>query len=211
MKTLVLLSDINFRKTKALNQQLKSLLGRSNLRMVFVPSKTTKNKKYENLTMDYYRWLGVREFVYFDLDSGFDESLFLEISSCGIIHLDGGNPHVLNENIFLRKFDVFLRDFLDNGGILIGVSAGALQFAPDLGIVQVIEGRQLAVVPTGLHLIDFDFAPHFKHPRFDYDIDELVDFAEKNGRPLYLCPDGAGIFVTEDSVQLVGEVEVIPK
>lgn len=207
---IILLSDLVFTKTKTLNENLRQAFEGSNLRMGFIPSKTTSKKKYEERVLAHYRWLGIRDFVYFDLDEGFEPGRLGELLACDIIHLDGGNPQRFQRNLVKRDFRRVLTDFLSDGGILIGMSAGALQLGPDIGLAEVVEGREFLREDEfhGLGFVDFYVAPHWGNPRFSYTRESVEAFARKRGKVVYLCEDGGGIFV-EDEIRLVGKVECV--
>ena len=62
--------------------------------------------------------------LYDELDSGF-------CSTFDVIYLCGGDPDYLRR-ISERSFDSRLMDFIGNGGVVIGVSAGSMIFAEDM-------------------------------------------------------------------------------
>lgn len=63
--------------------------------------------------------------LYDELDSSFYDTL-------DVIYLCGGNPDYLLRRINERGFDSKLLNFINSGGVVIGVSAGSMIFANDM-------------------------------------------------------------------------------
>lgn len=63
--------------------------------------------------------------LYDELDSNF-------CNTFDVIYLCGGDPDYLLRRINERSFDSRLMDFIGNGGVVIGVSAGSMIFAEDM-------------------------------------------------------------------------------
>ena len=128
-----------------------------------------------------------------------------------VVYLSGGNTfHYL---MHLRRSGLFgvLRRFADRGGVLAGLSAGAILATPNIGLaaypsfdrdeneVELPESRWGA-----LDLVDFEFFPHFRTSRKIRDA--LLFYSEKSNFPLYACRDGSGIVVEGDRFLAHGDV-----
>ena len=133
------------------------------------------------------------------------------LRSSDVVYLSGGNTfHYL---MHLRRSGLFrvLRAFADRGGVVAGLSAGALLVTPHIGLadyppfdrdendVGLPESRWGA-----LDLVDFEFFPHFRRSR-RY-TDALLEYSKHSRFPVYACSDGSGIVVEGDRFTAHGDV-----
>jgi len=128
-----------------------------------------------------------------------------------VVYLSGGNTfHYL---MHLRRSGLFrtLRQFADRGGVLAGLSAGAILVTPNIGLaayppfdrdendVDLPKSRWGA-----LDLVDFEFFPHFRNSRKIRDA--LLWYSQRSKYPVYACRDGSGIIVEGDRFTAHGDV-----
>ncbi len=128
-----------------------------------------------------------------------------------VVYLSGGNTfHFL---FHLRRAGLIgtLRQFANRGGVLAGLSAGAILATPNIGLaayppfdrddndIELAESRWGA-----LDLVDFEFFPHFRNSRKVRDA--LLRYSEGSKFPLYACRDGSGIIVEGDRFTAHGDV-----
>lgn len=175
----------------------------------FIPSQSYESELDFVAYVKRYQRFGVGRFLHFPIDIPTDEALLDEVFRSDVIHLGGGNTFYFLKH--LRKQGILskLRTFVKNGGILTGLSAGAIMMTPSI---------TTASFPTfdcddndenlknlkALNLVSFEFFPHYKHTsRY---IEEMKRYSLKIAVPLYACPDGSGIVVNEERVQFVGKV-----
>lgn len=123
--------QIDFRLIEAAKNSVGEL---GKVKVGYIPSGGDKDRMYYNDRISYYKKYGINDFMFFDLDEEYDESLMSELRTCTIIHLSGGKPVELNLNVRKRQFGHFLNEFIHNGGILVGVSAGAIQMTQSIGL-----------------------------------------------------------------------------
>jgi len=139
------------------------------------------------------------------LDNSFKEALF----QSDLIYLSGGNTfHFLH---FLKKNKLMnpLIKYAKNGGIIAGMSAGAIIMTPTI---------KMAMYPVfdrdsndiglrdmkALNLVPFDFYPHFNATK-KY-INALADLSKKRTTPIYAACDGSGIVIKDNAVEFIGDV-----
>lgn len=204
---LVLYSGGDGRANRVLDDELMRLVERKNPLMAYIPASSYLSEIEFQHFVDQYRRFRVRRFLHFPVDVPYDKTLFKEVLKADVIHLGGGNTfHFL---LWLRKTRMLeaLRDYVYQGGILTGLSAGAIMMTPDI---------QTAGMPSfdrdenhdniknldALGLIEFDFFPHYRNSlRYDT---EFRKFSRRTKRPLFACPDGAGIIVDGERKVFVG-------
>lgn len=205
MKKLVLYSDQIVNKTKEIDNELIKLVDNKEPKLAYIPSCSDLERKYYNQKMEYYMRLGIRSFLYFDVDKEYDNELIKELLNCDVIHLSGGDPLDFLTNIKMRKFDHLLRKYVEKGGVLVGVSAGAIIMSEFIDISAFRDDRKDKIIGNkGLNLVDFDFMPHWD--RGIYTLEELKKYSFQNKRIVYLCNDGGGIIINDNNIKVIGEI-----
>lgn len=194
-----------------LNLKAIELTGKSSPKMTFIPSSSYDAETDFRYFVDEFSKLGVDHFFLFNVDVPFTQTLLKEVLNSDIIFLGGGNTfYFLN---YLKKNNMFkhLREFLDKGGVLCGLSAGAIVLTPNI---------YTASFPTfdrdenpwqiknlkSMGIVNFEFFPHYKNSK-RYD-SEFVSHTKKSNRPLYACPDGSGIVIENEEMTFVGKCSV---
>ena len=183
---------------------LRQLAGTS-CRVAYIPSDSDTKRRYFRKTEDDYRRVGISSLFYFDLGAEYDESAMLSLFQHDAIHLSGGDPVRFMDLIKQRKFAHPLKKYLQTGGTLIGVSAGAMILTPTLGLLPAIDDTP--VVKTSLNalgILDFEFYPHFKGDNKTEA--KLSAYAKAKNTRLYACDDDAGLLIKDDVVIKLGPV-----
>ena len=131
--------------------------------------------------------------------------------SSDIVYLSGGNTfHYLSH---LRRSGLFktLRQFADRGGVLAGLSAGAILMTPHIGLAaypSFDRDENEVELPRSrwgaLDLVGFEFFPHFRTSRKLRDA--MRKYSTDSKVPIYACRDGSGIVVEGDRFTAHGDV-----
>ena len=204
---LVLYSGGDARANRALDDELFRMVGNKNPLMAYIPASSYLSEFEFQHFVDQYKRFRVKRFLHFPVDVPFDKILFKEVLKADIIHLGGGNTfHFL---LWLRKTKMLeaLRDYVFRGGILTGLSAGAIMMTPDISTAGVPsfdrdENHDNIKNLDAMALLEFDFFPHYRNsPRYDV---EFRRFTRKSKRSLYVSPDGAGIIIDGEKRTFVG-------
>ncbi|WKA55570.1 Type 1 glutamine amidotransferase-like domain-containing protein [Planococcus shixiaomingii] len=178
-----------------------------NTKIGYIPSTEDEEKTHFNVKAQYYRNYGIQDCVFFDLYSEFDSSNIDKLLQCDIIHLSAGNPIEFQKAIKHRKMEQVLCDYFHQGGIIVGVSGGAVQLGNSIKLFQLFSGDSSEVL-EGLQLVDFDFLPHYN--RWDEDFKRDVEsYAEKAGTTVYAGNDGDGMIVENGKIEMIGDIVVI--
>lgn len=128
-----------------------------------------------------------------------------------VVYLAGGNTfHFLAHLRRSGLFDVLAR-FAGRGGVIAGLSAGALILTPHIGLAGFPEWDRdanhvglSARDARGLWLVDFEFFPHYRRSaRYR---DALCDYSRAARHAIYACPDGSGLVCEGDRFTAHGEV-----
>jgi len=195
---------------RRIDQLLLELIGKPRARIGFIPSAAAPGDAFYYSQREYYARLGAKLSPCVNLDQRFVPQRIDELLQCDAIHLSGGNTHHSLFWLRRRGLTALLLDYVERGGVLIGVSAGAIVMTPEIASCQLCgDERDIDLSDLcGLALTDFGFAPHFGRA---FDLAALQTFSRDREpeRIVYGCPDGAGIVIDGDRVQLVGDVVAV--
>ena len=211
MRKLVLYSDQGNKNNEKVDARLLRLVQKPNARVGYIPSGGDKERKYYQENCDYYKKLGFEDFFFFDLGDEYDGSKVDELFSCNIIHLSAGDPLYFLQNIKKRNFVDVLRHFVDQGGILVGVSGGSLQLTKTVAVYKSFIGDldnityEDYVGLSALNLVDFEFLPHYNRWNQDF-INTVKAYSAKFASLIYACRDGDGILVNDNEIEFIGNI-----
>ncbi len=164
--------------------------------LTFIPNSSVDGEvEFEEFVASYTPF-GVRRFLYFPLDVPFDPVISAAVLKSQLIHMGGGNTFYFLKHLRRSKFLSKLKNFVKEGGVLTGLSAGAIVMTPTIETAS-FPSFDCDVNEEGLRnlksmaLAGFHFFPHYRSSkRYDR---ELAAFSKKIETPLFACPDGAGI------------------
>lgn len=191
-----------------LDRAFVELLGKKNPVITFIPSSSYLSDQEFKSFVRHYSKYKITRFIHFPVDVPFDKILFQEVMRSDAIHMGGGNTfYFLNS---LRKAGLLgqLKTFAEKGGLLTGLSAGAIMMTENIEMAGYPEfDRDENVVNiknlTALNLVDFLFFPHFRNSaRYDAVFKKYTRQSEKI---IYACPDGAGIVVRDNEIRFIGK------
>lgn len=190
-----------------LHRALGEFAGKKPRSLTYIPYSHENGAQYFKRVKARYQRFGIKKFKYFPVDSDFLMKEMKEALKSDIIYLAGGNTYYflkhLRESGFLGKIPSFLR----RGGILAGLSAGALVMTPHIelagyppheGDLNEVRLKNL----KALGLVNFEFLPHFTNS--SRTITAMLKYSRKSKNPIIACPDGSGVVVNEDEVRIFG-------
>lgn len=155
-----------------------------------------------------YERFNIHNIINFPVDLPYTEVLKNEVLKSDIIHLAGGNTYYFLK--YLRKTKMLgeLKRFVQNGGILTGLSAGAIIMTKSIETAgfpdfDKDENDEKLRNFKAMGLVDFEFFPHYKNSK-RYDV-HIINYSKKHNFPIYACPDGSGIVVKNDEISFVGK------
>lgn len=210
MKKIVLHSDQVSGKTQV-DEALIKLFASKSPKIAYIPSQSDLQRKYFNQKVEWYKQFDITDLLYFDIDQEYNEEKIPELLSCDAIFLSGGNTYYFLNSLKNRNFIPVIKDFIEKGGILIGVSAGSILMSKTIAVTSIdddIGGDQNLVNLkdfSALGLNNFEFFPHFDKNN-DEIVQRLKEYSKTNKSVIYACKDGDGIIVENNNMQFFGEV-----
>lgn len=204
---LALLSDQEHPGNRAIEQRIMRMIGSAAPRFGYVSSAPDPHRTYFNASRERYAAWGADLCCYVDqLNSDCDEVIGA-LLTCDAIRLSGGNTFSFLGWLERSGMLDALNGYARNGGVLVGVSAGAILMTESIasaalcGDVRDSSLQSLA----GLGLVSFSFWPHFDPLRLAASASLPAELTS----PVYACPDGSGVVVDGTSVEVFGSVRVI--
>jgi dipeptidase E len=203
---LALYSDQIAPVTDPIDRFLLEWLPRSGGTIGYIPSSPDPERAWLSALARYYDRYGL-ELMFFGLEDEFDASRLGALLSCDAIHLTGGNTFRFLYWLQARELMDEIRNYANSGGVLIGVSAGAILMTPDISTSALCgDVAYPGLTDTkGLALVDFAIVPHFD--RSEELAAEAASYASRFKGTVYAVPDGAGIVVDGEICRIVGQVQ----
>jgi dipeptidase E len=203
---LVLYSGGDEKDNIDLDLSFVSMVGKKNPVVTFIPSSSFMSDQEFKVFVRHYSRYKMKRFIHFPVDLPFDRILLQEVLRSDVIHLGGGNTFYFLNSLRKAKMLPQLRRFVEGGGILTGLSAGAIMMTENIEMAGYPEfdRDENTVNITNLNalgIVDFLFFPHFKNSS-RYDVAFKRYTREKN-KVIYACPDGAGIIVNGKQMTFV--------
>jgi dipeptidase E len=141
------------------------------------------------------RDLGVKRVKIFNLDDPLHEEGFDKYDA---VYVAGGNTFSILNKMRSHAVDLWLKEFVENGGLYVGESAGSIIAGPDIKIAgygsEGDENRVGLRDHEGLGFTHKTTFPHYKD-ELEEEVDEWIRNAEQ---PVYVLRDGEAVFIDED-------------
>ncbi len=194
-------------ENKGLDRALIKLSQTKKPRITYIPSCSYDHDTDFIDFIKQYKKYDVNKFVYFPVDIDVDTVLTKEAFKSDIIHLSGGNTYYFLKHLRQSSLMPELKKFVKRGGILTGLSAGAILMTPNIGTAGFPsfdrdDNEEKIKNFASMALVPFEFFPHYcNSARYDK---ELISHSKKTKNPIYACPDGSGIIVTNEILSFVG-------
>ncbi len=203
---LALYSDQVIPENAKVDQRLLALIGKENPTIGYIPSSSDPDRVWFKQKQAYYEALGARLSIYFELDVVFEPQKLRALLACDAIHLSGGNTYHFLHWLRVRELIRPLQDYVAQGGVLIGISAGAMLMTPEITTASLCGDPMMEGVTdfSALGLVDFAFLPHLN--QIESATKVLEDYSRKFRCTIYGCRDGDGIIVKGKQIECVGRI-----
>ncbi|MBC75422.1 MAG: hypothetical protein CME64_05335 [Halobacteriovoraceae bacterium] len=191
-----------------MDEALLSMVGNKNPKVSFIPSCSYLSHVDFREYVSQYRKHRIKRFIHFPIDTSFSNVVKEEVFNGDIIHLSGGNTYYFLKHLRKAKMLGALKEFVKRGGVLTGLSAGAIIMTKNINTAGFPsfdrdENEDNVKNLNGMGLVNFEFFPHYKNSaRYDK---ELLKYSKKSRNKIYACPDGAGILLNDGMKTFVGK------
>ena len=204
---IVLYSGGGEKENRFLNKRALELTGADVPKLTFIPSSSYDAEEDFKYFVEEFSKLGVQRFMHFCVDTPFTKTMLNEVLKSDLIFLGGGNTFYFLKHLKKHKMFDHFKKFLKRGGVLCGLSAGAIVLTPHVHTASFPhfdrdENPWDMKNLSAMRLVNFEFFPHYKNSqRYD---DELKHHSKKSNLPLYACADGGGIIIEKEGLTFCG-------
>lgn len=191
-----------------LDQKLLKLTSKKDIVLTVIPACSYLSDQYYQDLVEQYSKLGVKKILQFNIDQKYSQVMKKAIFKSDIIHLGGGNTFYFLKHLRRNGFLQELKQWTLAGGILTGLSAGAIIMTKSINTASFPdfdkdENEENIKNLKGMNLVDFEIFPHYRNSK-RYE-SALLDYSRKSSLPLYALADGSGIIYLDDEIRFVGK------
>jgi dipeptidase E len=162
-------------------EYIKTFIGKkpSDVRMLFIPTAGNLDEDvwWIDKDRDVLREMGF-SITELDIENTDIDTMRRLINNADIVYVAGGNTFHLLKQLRHSGFDKILVDFINNGGLYAGASAGALIAGIDIAPIATIDEPEKVnelKSTQGLKLIDIIPIPHYDMKERTQPIDDIVN------------------------------------
>ena len=186
--------------------------GRDGVRMTYVPFCSEGALPFFRRFERRYRAFGATRFECLPVDDPAlrgDRQSERTLLESDVVYLAGGNTFYFLMHLRRSGLLPVLRRFAERGGVLAGLSAGALLLTPNIALAGYPpfdrDENEVGIRnQAALNLVAFEFFPHYRQSARLRDA--LLRYSRRCPRPVYACRDGSGIVVEGDRFTAHGDV-----
>ena len=205
----LLLTSAGFKNPKVGEKFLK-LVNKpvSEIKIIFIPTaaRTKEELKYVDESKKELLDLGIPETNIKILN--LDKSLaYEEVKDFDVIYVRGGNTFYLMHKVRETGFDGVIKQFVKEGKVYVGVSAGSIIAGPNLSIA---DKEQLGFGDvnnvglkdlTGLNLTNIAIFPHFRKEEHN----AIEKFKKKVNYQIVTLTDSQALLILDDKITIIGD------
>ena len=160
-----------------------------------------------------YEWikgeLSQVDLIGIDMVRSFEELAEKDFDNYSALFIGGGNTYKLLKGIKDNNIVPKIRDYLNNGGVIIGSSAGAVIFGHDIGVVAPMDSNDVGLNDTkGFNVLNgVSIFPHYANDeseRFRSFTDAMIEYSSTVGDVIAI-PEEDAIFVNDGKVEVLGD------
>ncbi|MCL1080095.1 peptidase S51 [Parashewanella spongiae] len=180
---------------------VQAMKGSKGKRVGYIASEPDTNRIFYNACKTVYEKLGFEMNVYLELEDEYNEQSVEALFNCDAVHLSGGDTFRFLKGLQTRGLLHRISEFNLSGGIVIGVSAGAMIITPSIESAFLCGDKNTVNLTdfTGLHLVNLRFIPHVNKLIIDGALPNTWDC------DVFFCSDYDGILIKNEQLQYIGE------
>lgn len=181
---------------------IRSLSGKRNPRILYLPSASNSRQKVFDEKKAYYERIGFSNVELFEPENMSLEKRQLILETADVVHLSGGEIIPFAQRIRETSCDQLLKTFLQRGGVVVGVSAGAMVLGSTFKSASLFKERGQF---HGVGLYDFEIIPHANEIFQRNDL--LKAFSNQHKINVYAMNDGGIIVIHGKKIKINGAVQ----
>ena len=174
--------------------------------MAYIPSRSDFGPIYYKRVVETYSEV-INNFIYCDLESNNSEETKESIINSDVIFIAGGDECFILKTMLTNGMKERFEDYLNDGGIIIGLCAGAEVLSQDIILVEETKkSNRVVALDFGLGLIDFVVFPRYNE--FE-NREEILKYHERIIKETILIGLDSFVVLNGDDILKVGNIEII--
>ena len=197
---------------KILNQEIDN-----NKPVLYVPLAMDENEHpYDGC----YEWITEKfkniNIPYIDMTRSFEDLASRNFENYSCIFIGGGNTYKLLKGMKETKTFNKLAEYVNNGGIIFGASAGAVIFGKDINIISEMDKNDVNLIDTkGFDMINrYSIFPHYTNKKSKLSKEEntqrhekftksIIEFSKSLGK-VYALPEEDTMIYCDGNLEIIG-------
>ncbi len=194
------------------DRALIGLTGKRKPSITYIPSSSDYGEiEFGEFCENFRKRFPVSRIVYFPIDIPFTDMMKTMALEQDIVYLSGGNTFYFLKTLRQKRLIDDLKSFVSRGGVLSGLSAGAILLTPTVataGFPHFDRDSNFVKLKNqkSLKLTDFEFFPHYTHTT-PYR-KALTSHSRKTIYPIYAAPDQSSVVVNGNEIEFIGPVHI---
>lgn len=198
------------------NKKLNEIIDHSKL-LLYIPLAMDENEhSYDSC----YEWINEElaqvQLSRIDMVRSFEELAQKDYDNYCALFIGGGNTYKLLKGIKDSGAFEKIKEFINNGGIVIGGSAGAVIFGYDIDIISTMDSNDVALIDTkGLNVMNgVSIFPHYTNKKSKLSEEEnfarlnnftnaIKSFSMINGDVIAI-PEEDAIYINDSNIEVLG-------
>jgi dipeptidase E len=181
------------------------------LSLTYIPYMEEGAELFFTRAMRRYRSAGIERFYTLEPNRRPHPSEIKILLQSDVIYLAGGNTYTFLHHLRSSGLLPVLKRFANQGGVLAGLSAGAILLTPTISLAGIpsydVDENEVGLTAPAelkaLDLVPFEFSPH--DTKSNQRQRELLEHSTASGNPIFSMRDGAGLVVEGKRVTAIGE------
>lgn len=181
---------------------------RESIQITYIPSCGYNCDQEFSEFIAQYKAFNIKKIIKISIEKELNSLSKKVLRKSDIIFLGGGNTYYFLKQLRSSGALKFIRDWVKSGGLLAGLSAGAILMTKKISTAGVPdfdkdENDENIKNLSSLGLVDFEFFPHYRNSK-RYD-EQLAKYSTETNSNVYACNDGCGIIYSSGSIEFVGK------
>ncbi|MCC6711102.1 MAG: Type 1 glutamine amidotransferase-like domain-containing protein [Candidatus Pacebacteria bacterium] len=127
-----------------------------------------------------------------------------QLNHCQVMFVCGGNTFYLLHQLRTTGFDQVIKNFVQNNGVFVGVSAGSIVVTPDISVANIepADPNEVNMTDfTGLSLINFEVSPHV--PEY-VSYEAMDEYSQQTKNKIITIDHDCAVLVSNNQTSIVG-------
>ena len=190
-------------ETKEIDEEIVKMTNKNNPTFLFIGLASSFSDSYYDIMKEIYKNLGCKT-TYLKKKNIINNPDIVKnkITEADIIYMSGGDTKKLVDTLKEYKIDELIKEALNKGCVIAGISAGAIAIADSgLSDYQILNNISNKYAFTeGLKLININICPHANKKER---IDDLKELLKENNKDVICLENGTALKIENNTIEII--------